>query len=65
MNKLMTPVSDALLQEIRDYLDEGADMFYGGNDPSQSVEQNRALKLLARLDRETDGELMARRSHAR
>jgi hypothetical protein len=61
MNKLVTAISDALLQQIRDYLDENADVSYGGSDPAQAYEANKALKLLRELDNATDGELMAPR----
>ena len=60
-NKLSTAVSDSLLQQIRDYLDTEADMMCGGSDPAQAYEANKALTLLRLLDRETSGELLARR----
>lgn len=62
--KLATTISDSLLQAIRDYLDAEADMYAGGSDPAQAYEANRALKLLRELDRESHGELLARRSNA-
>jgi hypothetical protein len=60
-NKLSTAVSDSLLQQIRDYLDQEADLFVGGSDPAQAYEANQALTFLRLLDRETSGELLARR----
>jgi hypothetical protein len=59
-NILSTPISDALLQQIRDFLDSEADLMCGGSDPAQAYEGNRALHLLQELDFQTDGELMAR-----
>lgn len=59
--KPSTPISDDLLQQIRDYLDENADFFVGGSDPAQAYEANRPLVLLRELDRATGGELLARR----
>jgi hypothetical protein len=60
-NKLTTPISDSLLQAIRDHLDQEADLFVGGSDPAQDAEPNQAMRLLRELDRATDGELMAAR----
>jgi hypothetical protein len=56
MNKLSTPISDRLLQQIRAFLDEQADMVPAGNDPAQEAEPNAACQLLVALDNETDGE---------
>jgi hypothetical protein len=61
MNKLTTPISDSLLQQIRDFLDAEADMYAGGSDPGQALEANKPLQLLRALDRATGGELMAPR----
>jgi hypothetical protein len=58
---LSTPISDSLLQEIRDYLDQEADLIAVGSDPAQAYEANRPLALLRRLDRESRGALMAPR----
>jgi hypothetical protein len=55
-NKLVTPVSDKLLQEIRHFLDTQADCAAGGNDPAQRAEPNAAMRLLISLDLETEGE---------
>jgi hypothetical protein len=60
-NPLSTPISDSLLQQIRDYLDAEADMYLGGSDPAQGYEANKPLQLLRELDRATGGELMAPR----
>jgi len=62
MNKLTTPISDSLLQQIRDYLDSEADLVAVGSDPAQAYEANRPLTLLRLLDQATGGELLARRS---
>ena len=59
--KLTTLISDALLQQIRDYLDDDADLVATGSDPAQAYEANLPLRLLRELDHETDGELMASR----
>jgi hypothetical protein len=55
-NKLSTPISDSLLQQIRDFLDRQADMVVGGNDPAQPSEPNAAMRLLTALDVGTDGQ---------
>ena len=55
-NQLSTPISDSLLQQIRDYLDEEADVV-AGSDPAQAYEANRPLTLLRLLDRATDSEI--------
>lgn len=55
-NPLSTPISDDLLQRLRDYLDKNADVFYGGSDPAQDAEPNEAARLLTALDEATDGE---------
>jgi hypothetical protein len=62
--KLTTQITDDLLQAIRDYLDQEADLMVGGSDPAQAYEQNRALKLLRELDCQTGGELLARKGNA-
>ena len=62
LNQLSTPISDSLLQQIRDYLDAEADMYAGGSDPAQAYETNRPLALLRLLDHATGGELLARRT---
>jgi hypothetical protein len=59
--KLTTPIADDLLQRLRDYLDQEADLFAGGSDPTQTYEANRPLVLLRELDRATNGELLVRR----
>ena len=56
MNKLSTPISDQLLQQIRAFLDSQADMVVASNDPAQEAEPNAACQLLVALDNETDGE---------
>ena len=61
MNKLTTQISDSLLQQIRDFLDQEADLVAVGSDPAQAYEANRPLVLLRELDRATGGELLARR----
>jgi hypothetical protein len=64
-DKLVTEVSDSLLQQLRDYLDQEADLVAVGSDPAQAYEANRPLVLLRELDRATSGELLARhRSNA-
>ena len=55
-NILTTKLSDRLMQQIRAFLDEQADMVVGGNDPAQEAEPNAACQLLVALDNETDGE---------
>jgi hypothetical protein len=60
-NVLSTPISDSLLQQIRDYLDQEADLTCGGCDPAQDAEPNEAMKLLKLLDKATNGELFAAR----
>ena len=55
-NTLSTAISDRLLQQIRDFLDQQADMMTGGNDPAQEAEPNDAMILLQALDFETGGE---------
>jgi hypothetical protein len=64
-NTLSTAISDALLQRLRDFLDEEADMYAGGFDPAQSYEANKALRLLRELDGETGGELLARKGNCK
>jgi hypothetical protein len=54
--RLSTKISDSLLQQIRDYLDENADVSYGGSDPAQDAEPNAAMQLLTALDNETGKE---------
>lgn len=54
--KLSTAINDELLQQIRDYLDQEADLVAVGSDPAQAYEPNAALQLLTALDRATDGE---------
>jgi hypothetical protein len=56
MNRLTTQISDELLQRIRDYLDQEADLVAVGSDPAQAYEQNAALVLLQSLDFETEAE---------
>ena len=55
--KLSTRISDDLLQQIRDFLDEQADAAAG----CVAYEANRPLALLRELDSATGGELLARR----
>lgn len=55
-NVLSTKISDKLLQQIRAFLDQQADVVAGGNDPAQRAEPNDALVLVRLLDFETDGE---------
>jgi hypothetical protein len=55
-NTLTTPVSDRLLQRLRDFLNSQADMVTGGTDPAQEAEPNAAMLLLVELDAATDGE---------
>jgi hypothetical protein len=52
-----TRVSDDLLQQIRDFLDQQADTAAG----CVSYEANRPLALLRELDSATGGELLASR----
>jgi hypothetical protein len=52
-----TRVSGDLLQQIRDFLDEQADVAAG----CVAYEANRPLALLRELDLVTGGELLARR----
>ena len=52
-----TQISDGLLQQIRDFLDEQADAVAG----CVAYEANRPLALLRELDSVTSGELLARR----
>jgi hypothetical protein len=59
MNKLTTAISDDLLQEIRDFLDDQADVVAVGTDPAGSCESNIAMRILERLDSETAGEFMS------
>jgi hypothetical protein len=56
-----TQISDELLQQIRDYLDQEADVVAVGSDPAQAYDANRPLRLLRELDSATGGELLARR----
>jgi hypothetical protein len=56
MTNITTPISDKLLQQIRNFLDAQADCVTGGTDPAQEAEPNDALRLVLELDRETDGE---------
>jgi hypothetical protein len=51
-----TQISDALLQQIRNFLDDHADMVAVGSDPAQPFEPNAAMRLLTALDVATDGE---------
>jgi hypothetical protein len=53
--KLETPISDDLLQRIRDFLEQEADVIAVGNDPAQPCEANAAMRLLMSLDVETYG----------
>jgi hypothetical protein len=62
MNTIFTTsISDALLQAIRDFLDQEADMLCRGSDPAQDAEPNQAMRLLRDLDFQTGGELFAAR----
>jgi hypothetical protein len=60
-NTLSTSISDNLLQRLRDYLDQEADMIAVGNDPAQDAEPNEAMKLLKLLDKATDCGLFSAR----
>jgi hypothetical protein len=56
MNKLVTEVSDSLLQRLASFLAQEADMISVGNDPAQRAEPNEAMVLLRALALETEGE---------
>ena len=53
--KLATQISEGFLQQLRNFLDQRADVI-NGNDPYMPYEPNAALELLHLLDAETDGE---------
>ena len=56
MNKLVTSISDDLLQRLASFLAQEADVISVGNDPAQRAEPNEAMVLLRALALETDGE---------
>ena len=47
VNKLITQISDSLLQQIRDYLDAEADLIAVGSDPAQADQAQPAFSVAA------------------